>query len=369
MADADAVVGSLAAQTGLELVGCAPIEPLGQREPFLRAWLADGRAGEMRWLERRTEIRLEPRRHFPWAASMIVVGMPYRPGRPAPVDWRADLRGRIAAYALGADYHRTLGARLDRLAARLATHFPGDRFLSYVDTGAILEREWAWRAGLGWIGKHTLLLDTVRGSWMLLGELVTSLVLAGPERPADRCGGCRRCVASCPTDALAGDYTMDPRRCLSYLTIEHRSALPHALRPRLGNWIFGCDLCQEACPWGEDVQPLDAAAGAWLSPSLPALLALDDAGFVARFGGTAVARAQRRGLLRNVAVALGNSGNPEAIPPLVRALGDPEALVRAHVAWALGRLGGRAARDALDRARAREPDDGVVAEMDAALAG
>lgn len=366
MADAEATVAEIARGLALDFVGCAPIEPLG-RDAFLASWLADGRAGEMRWLERRTEIRLDPRRQFPWARSLAVVGWPYRPAPPPPGDWREHLTGRIAAYALGRDYHHALGERLDALAARLGERFPGARFLSYVDTGAILEREWAWRAGLGWIGKHTLLLGAERGSWMLLGELVTSLELAAPARPADGCGPCRRCVAACPTDALAGDYSMDPRRCLSYLTIEHRSALPRALRPALGNWVFGCDLCQEACPFGAEAERLDADAASWLAPSLPELLALDEAAFAARFGGTAVSRARRAGLLRNVAVALGNSGNPAALPPLVGALDDPEALVRGHAAWALGRLGGAAARRALERARDRETDAAIALEIDDAL--
>jgi epoxyqueuosine reductase len=368
MPDVEAVVRKLAADEGLTLVGCTPITPL-DRDAFLAAWLADGRAGEMRWLERRTEIRLDPRRQFPWARGMIVVGWPYRPAPPPPGDWRTTLRGRIAAYALGRDYHHALGDRLDALATRLAACLPGARFLSYVDTGAILEREWAWRAGLGWIGKHTLTLGTERGSWMLLGELVTSLPLDAGARPIDRCGACRRCVAACPTDALAGDYSMDPRRCLSYLTIEHRSALPRALRPALGNWIFGCDLCQDVCPWGAGTDGVDGPARDWLHPDLTELLSLDEAGFGARFGGSAVARARRPGLLRNVAVALGNSDNPDAVPPLIAALEDDATLVREHAAWALGRLGGARAARALERALGREPTAAVAAEIRIALGG
>jgi epoxyqueuosine reductase len=170
-------------------------------------------------------------------------------------------------------------------------------------------------------------------------------------------------VAACPTGALDGAYRMDPRRCISYLTIEHRSAIPPALRPLMGNWIFGCDLCQEACPWNRDARGPETEA---LAPHLPALLALDAAAFRARFRGTAVLRARRRGLLRNVAVALGNSGNPAAVPPLVAALADPEPQIRAHAAWALGRLGERSAHGPLERARRREPDEEVVTEIAAA---
>lgn len=368
MSEAETVVAEVAASAGLTLVGCAAIEPLG-REAFLADWLAAGRAGEMHWLERRRDVRLDPRRQYPWARAVIVVGWPYPPAPPPPADWRASLRGRIAAYARGRDYHHVLGERLETLAAGLARRLPVAEFRAYVDTGAILEGEWAWRAGLGWLGKHTLVLGADRGSWLLLGELLTSLELASPQRPVDRCGSCRRCVVACPTGALPGDYSIDPRRCLSYLTIEHRTALPRALRPALGNWIFGCDLCQEACPWGTETPDAGAEAAAWLHPSLPELLALDDAGFAARFGGTAVARARRRGLLRNVAVALGNSGNPAAAMPLAGALRDPEPLVRGHAAWALGRLGGREARRALEVARRREDDAEARAEIEEALAG
>jgi epoxyqueuosine reductase len=186
---------------------------------------------------------------------------------------------------------------------------------------------------------------------------------------ADRCGTCTRCVTACPTAAIEAGYVMDPRRCISYLTIEHRSAIPRALRPGVGNWIFGCDVCQEVCPW--NAAPTDAAAEvtAFLHPPLLDLLALDDAGFAARFAGTALTRAGRAGLARNVAVALGNSGNPDAVPALAQALDDPAPLVRAHAAWALGRLRGAAARAALDHARPREPSAEVVAEIAAALAG
>ena len=347
------------------LAGCAPIEPLPRRA-FLERWIADGRAGEMRYLTRRTAQRLDPRTDHAWARSLIVVAWPYAPPPPPSHDWRATLRGRIAAYALGTDYHDHVLASLERLAARLAEHFPGSRYLSYVDTGPILEREWGVRAGLGWMGRHTLLLNRGRGSYFVLGELLTDLEVEVTAPAADHCGTCTRCIDVCPTGALAGDYTMDPRRCISYLTIEHCSAIPPALRPGLGNWIFGCDLCQEVCPWNDERRP--AASDDRLAPHLPSLLALDEAGFAARFRGTAILRTRRRGLLRNACVALGNSGSPDGVPALAGALGDPEPLVRQHAAWALGRLGGRAARTALDAARRRESLADVRREIDDALA-
>jgi epoxyqueuosine reductase len=348
---------------GFPLAGATPLGASFRRD-FFAEWLADGRAGEMDYLARRTAERTDPRMAFPWARSVLSFGYPYRPPPPPPDDWRATLRGRIAAYALGVDYHDRIRALLADLSARLARHWPGARFRPYVDTGPLLEREWAARASLGWVGKNTLLLHRARGSYFFLAELVTDLEVEAVALPDDHCGGCSRCLTACPTNALT-PYAMDPRRCISYLTIEHRSALPVDLRPKLENWVFGCDVCQEACPW--NTEPREAAEE--LTPFLPSLLALDRGAFRARFGRTAVTRTKRRGLLRNVAVALGNSGNPEAVPPLVAALEDPEPLVRGHAAWALGRLGGRDARDALDGARLRECDESVRAEIAAARAG
>jgi epoxyqueuosine reductase len=358
--EALAVLGAVA---GFAHVGIAPLAAL-PREAFLGAWLAEGRAGEMTYLHDRLACRLDPRSEFPWARSIVVAALRYPPPPPLDPDWRTRLTGRIAAYALGADYHDRLPAMLAVLAAGLARLAPGTRTLAYVDTGPLLEREWATRAALGWTGKHTLVLHREHGSYFVLGELLTDLDAAAPPPLADHCGTCSRCVAACPTDALAGDYTMDPRRCLSYVTIEARGPIPLAVRPLLDNWIFGCDLCQQACPWNGEPT-------AWaheLMPSLPGLLALNADAFRARYRRTAVWRAKRDGLLRNVAVALGNSGNPEAVAPLARALAaDPAALVRGHAAWALGRLGGRSARAALDEARHREKDPAVRAEVEAAL--
>jgi epoxyqueuosine reductase len=359
------VVAAAARAAGFPLVGCVPLGPL-PGAAFVREWLAAGRAGEMGYLARRAEIRLDPRRQFAWARSLVCVGFPYRAPAPPPVDWKATLRGRMAAYTVGPDYHRHVRERLDRLADVLGRLFPGTRYLSYVDTGAIVEREWARQAGLGWIAKNTLVLHRQAGSYFFLAELVTDLEVDPVPLPRDHCGTCMRCVAACPTDALEQGYTMDPRRCIAYLTIEHRSAIPVALRERMGNWVFGCDVCQEVCPWNGDAH--DAAASAWLAPSLPDLVSLDEPAFHARFAGTAVARTGRRALARNAAVVLGNTANRDAVPPLIAALADPEPLVRAHAGWSLGRLGGPTARGALDRVRKNEPDSEARAEIETALA-
>jgi epoxyqueuosine reductase len=356
-------VAETARALGFPLVGCTPIEPLRLGE-FLTSWLAEGRAGEMRYLATRTAERLDPRRAYPWARAIVCLAYPYRPPPPPPEDWRTTLRGRIAAYAFGRDYHDRVGALLRDLIDRLHARWPAATFRPYVDTGPVLEREWAMRAGLGWIGRNTLLLHRAAGSYFFLAELLTDLPLAAVPMPTDHCGTCTRCLTACPTGALEG-YTMDPRRCLAYLTIEHRSAIPLALRSALENWVFGCDICQEVCPWNRDAR---APADPVLAPHLPELLTLDDAAFRARFGGTAVTRTRRRGLLRNAAVALGNSGNPAAVPSLIAALADREPLVRGHAAWALGQLGGRTARAALEHARGVEQDPGARSELDTALA-
>lgn len=363
VATREETIAAEARAIGFAHVGSAALGPLPRAE-FMTAWLAEGRAGDMTYLPKRAAERLDPRRAFPWARALVSLAYPYRPPPPPPADWRRSLVGRIAAYARGTDYHDHVLARCDRLAARLATRFPGARFLGYVDTGPIVEREWAMRAGVGWIGKNTLVLRRGAGSYFFLAELVTDLELDDAPPPADHCGTCTRCMGACPTGALDSAYQMEPRRCLSYLTIEHRGSIPLELRPRLDNWIFGCDLCQTACPWNVDATDADA----WLAPHLPSLLSLDDDGFRARFGRSAVARARRRGLLRNVAVALGNSGNPDAVPSLVAALDDPEALVRGHAAWALGRLPSASARHALERARRTEEDVAVKSEIEGALA-
>jgi len=240
---------------------------------------------------------------------------------------------------------------------------------AYVDTGPVLEREWAAEAGLGWFGRNTNLLNRHHGSYFFLAEIFTDVEFDSAVEPyREHCGTCRECLERCPTQALADGYLLDPRLCISYLTIEHRGAIPVELRPRLGNWIFGCDICQEVCPWNGDATRA-ASPNEDLAPSLIDLMRLDDAGFRRRYGKTAIARTKRRGLLRNAAIALGNSANPAALPVLARTLAqEPEALVREHAAWALGRLGARQARDALMRARTRETAPDVIREIDHALA-
>ncbi len=357
-------IAAAARAQGFVLVGFSALRRL-PRDAFYSRWLNEGRHGEMDWLARDPERRFDPRRLDSRLRSVISLGFPYNAPAPGRIDWRREMRGRIASYALGDDYHDRVTAAARALAADLGRLRPGAVARLYVDTGPVFEREWAREAALGWFGKNTNLLNRSHGSYFFLAEIFTDLELGGPPAPyGDFCGTCRRCLDLCPTGALEAGYVMESRRCISYLTIELRGPIDAELRPHLGNWIFGCDVCQEVCPWNEAAQ--DEASE--LQPYLPDLMSLDEDGFRARFRKSAIKRTKRRGLLRNVAVALGNTGNPEAVPVLAEAIRrEREPLVRSHVAWALGRLGGAAASRALRAAGAVESDPAVAAEIAGAL--
>jgi epoxyqueuosine reductase len=359
-------IHSQAAALGFTLCGFARLAPL-PREQFFADWLAQGHTGEMTYLAREPQRRIDPRLPFPQAKSVICLGYPYFPPRVPAIDWRTELRGRIAAYAMGVDYHDTIQEKLKTFVTYLQEIVPGLWARPYVDTGPLFEREWAYRSGLGWFGKNTMLLRKGVGSWFFLAEILVSVELEGEGIPQAHCGTCRHCLTACPTGALEEGYILKAPLCISYLTIEHRGSIPHELRPKIGNWIFGCDICQEVCPWNEKfAQPREELVEE-LFPSLPELMALDEAGFRARFGRSAIRRAKRRGLLRNVAITLGNSGNPQAIPILQAALHDPESLVRGHAAWALGQFQEREARVVLQQHFALEEDEQVRSEVRLAL--
>src|SRR5271170_231129 len=349
------------------MVGFAALRPLEERRDFYHQWLNAGRHVAMGYLAREPERRFDPRTLDARLRSVVSLAYPYHSPAPPKLDWRAELRGRVAAYALGPDYHDVVLKKARAVADAIGKLREGAITRAYVDTGPVFEREWAAEAGLGWFGKNTTTLSREHGSYFFLAEIFTSLDLDAPRAPyREHCGTCTRCLDLCPTAALAEGYLMEPRACISYLTIENRGPIPRELRPKLGNWIFGCDICQEVCPWNE---PFDDQVADDLMPHLSALMELDDAGFAARFKGSAVKRAKRRGLLRNAAVAMGNSGNPAAVAPLALVLErEPEALIRSHAAWALGRLGGAAAIQALERAQTRETDDAAREEIAAARA-
>ena len=362
-------IAATASEQGFILTGFATLRSLNDRREFFNRWIADGRPADMGWLAREPERRINPRVLDPRLRSVVSLAFPYTPPRPPHLDWRAELRGRIAAYALGPDYHDVVKAKAGVVADAVTAAIPGATTRVYVDTGPIFEREWAIEARLGWFGRNTNLLNRYHGSYFFLAEILTDALFESSGEPyREHCGSCRQCLTQCPTGALTDGYRLEPRLCISYLTIEHRGPIPPAMRPQLGNWIFGCDVCQEVCPWNDD-HARGAPINDALMPSLADLMALDDDGFRLRFARSAIKRTKRRGLLRNAAIVLGNSGNPAAIPILARALAnDPEALVRSHAAWALGQIGGSASRHALEAARTREPDASVAAEIALAIA-
>jgi epoxyqueuosine reductase len=351
---------------GFVLVGFARLRQLTERENFCRRWLDDGGHSSMAYLAREPERRFDPRRLDPRYKSVVSLGYPYAAPAIPDVDWRSELRGRIAAYALGRDYHDVVKRRARAVARIIADLRPGSITRSYVDTGPVFEREWAAQGGVGWFGKNTMILNREHGSYFFLAEIFTDAEFDAASEPyREHCGTCRRCVDLCPTGALADGYVMRSDLCISYQTIENRGPIPPELRPKLGNWIFGCDICNDVCPWNS--ASAGDGAGNDFMPRLPELLALNEQEFGRRFTVSAVKRAKRRGLLRNVAVVLGNTRNPDAVRPLALALEDEtEPLIRSHAAWALGQIGGRAARRALERAF-RDRDTAVRREAASAL--
>jgi epoxyqueuosine reductase len=342
---------------GFELVGIAPATSADAFDR-LRAWLDRDFAGAMAYMDRQAEARRHPASILPAVRSVVMVGLNYhyRPpnaggGRQetAPNPTRAadsaignppSAIGRVATYALGKDYHNVLRSKLNELLAWVQAEVPGTQGRGVVDTAPLLERDFARRAGLGWFGKNTMLIDKRLGSFFFLGALLLDLALQS-DTPFDaaHCGTCTACLDACPTQAFAGPYQLDARKCISYLTIELRGAVPEELRSGIGDWLFGCDVCQDVCPWNRKA-PLGAEPelqprGDLLAIDPVELLGLDESAFRRRFRGTALWRAKRQGLLRNAALALGNRGDEESVPALERALADPDPVVRDAVRWAL----------------------------------
>ena len=366
---------------GFSLVGIARPDP-SEHLAFYQRWIGQGRHGEMAYLARPDAVdrRGDLRRTMADVRSVVVVGIEYlTDARPEENDEPA--RGVIARYARGRDYHRVVKARLETLAERARARAGGEvTARAYVDTGPILERELARRAGLGWFGKNTMLIHPRRGSWFFLGALLLDIELE-PDGAfaADHCGTCSRCLDACPTGALlgrdaSGAPVMDAARCISYLTIEHRGSIPRELRAAIGNRIYGCDICQEVCPFNgpkfaeASSEPDFQAREHTTNRMLIDLMAMDEAAWDDFSRGSALRRAKRAGFLRNVAVALGNWGSPDAVPALGKALADAEPLVRGHAAWALGRIGTSAARAALDERADQEIHPEVREEIRHALA-
>jgi len=332
-------------ELGFDAVGITAVVPMDPA-PF-RAWLEAGYAAEMGYLHRHLPLRADLRAVLPGAHSVICVAVSY-PGGTCP-NWKSGrLTGwkpvpHVAHYARGADYHDVVAVRLQQLWHELQERHPDAAGRVFVDAGPLPERELARRAGVGWVGKHGCLIHPRLGSRFVLGEILTTLELAPTSPLSGSCGKCRRCLDACPTGALLASGVVDARRCLSYLTIEHKGPIPRELRTAVGTRLFGCDSCQDACPHNRHTYAgaLMEPAADLLAPDLCNLLEMTPAAFKARFHGTPLARAKRRGVLRNACVALGNAGEETAIPTLEHALCDAEPLVRGHAAWALGRLGGR----------------------------
>jgi epoxyqueuosine reductase len=364
---------------GFGVVGIAPAHPSAHGDAYER-WIGEGMHGEMGYLAREDAVakRRDPAVLVPGARSVVVVGMEYFNADADPSATADPSRGVVARYARNDDYHELIKKRLIALQDWINDTLLPVHGRAYVDTGAVLERELASRAGLGWHGRNTMLIQPRRGSYWFLGAILLDVDLAYDEPFArNLCGTCSACVDACPTGALLGrDETgaprMDARRCISYLTIELRGPIPRELRPALGNRVYGCDICQEVCPFNRFATPSDEPA--FLAregldgPSLIEWMGMTQEEFSRRFKNSPVKRTKRRGLLRNVAVALGNWGSPEAVPALAAALNDEEPLVRGHAAWALGRIGTEAARHAL-RGREEGEDDAWVREEIAAALG
>ena len=385
---------------GFDIAGIIPAG-LPRHGAAFGDWLAAGFHGEMSYLAARAAERADPTLFAPDAQSMIVVATSYVAGdtnssesgivaHPEPVEGRAAsiTQGRIARYACGPDYHDLIKPKLHAIDAFIRAR-TGREALGkvFVDTAPVLERDLAEQAGLGFIGRNCCLITPGLGSWTVLAGLMIpekletgslKLEAGNTRRQADQgCGRCTRCLDACPTRAFVAPHVLDARRCISYLTIELRGPIPCELRPLMGNWVFGCDVCQEMCPYNRQTKHTSAAAdqygdlrlsassavGIRARVSVSELLALDDAGFRARFRGTPVLRAKRRGLVRNACIAAGNAGDAALVPALVSLLTDAEPLIRGHAAWALGRLGGAEALRALDKATAVESDPWVREEI------
>ncbi len=359
-----------ARRLGFDLAGIAPaVSPLGFSA--LAEWIAKGYAGEMHYLPSRETAYEHPRHVLDGVKSLIVLGTNYRTADPPET---RPGEARVSRYAWGsADYHDLLKSRLKQLGDFVHTRFPGGRTRGVVDTAPLLERDFARLAGLGWFGKNTMLINKHAGSWLFLSALLTDVELAYDEpHHTSHCGSCRRCLDACPTDAFPEPYVLDARRCISYLTIELREPVPEEFREGLGDWLFGCDICQDVCPWNRKA-PVTAEPAFQPVPDLApadalALLQMDGEKFRGRFRKTPMARPRRAGLLRNAAIVVGNTRPAAALPLLFERLNDEEPLIRGAVAWALGRFASEpTAEAALKRRLEIEHDPGVIAELKAAL--
>ncbi len=342
------------------------IGPAGER---LHAFLAHARHGDMDWMKRNALKRADPKALWQDVRSILMAGMSYAPAGDPLAALEDGSRGAISCYAQGKDYHDVLKTKLIQIARHLTSH-TGAEAKVYVDTAPVMEKPLAAAAGLGWQGKHTNLVSRRHGSWLFLGAILTSAAIAPDEPETDHCGSCRRCLDVCPTDAFPAPYQLDPRRCIAYLTIEHKGHIPEPLRKPMGNRVFGCDDCLAVCPWNKFAAAARehrfAARQETDNPTLAELLALDDAAFRQRFAGTPIKRTGRDRFLRNALIAAGNSRDGSLVAPSRRLLGAPSPVVRAVAVWAVAQLAPEEARNLRLRLAPDETDPDVLAEWEAA---
>jgi len=350
---------------GLDAVRLARAALASEVGARYRAAVAAGHHGTMDWLARDPDRRASPNSLWPEARTAIVCGLNYGPDRDPLPELMAAGRGYLSVYARHRDYHDVLKGRLKELAGWIAARFACEVKV-FVDTAPVLEKPLAQQAGLGWQGKHTNLVSREYGSWLFLGEILTDLRLPTDEPERDHCGRCRRCLDVCPTSAFPAPYRLDARRCISYLTIEHKGPIPRALRPLMGNRIYGCDDCLAVCPWNKFAQAgrelkLQARHDL-VAPRLAELAGLDDAAFRQRFSGSPIKRIGRDRFVRNVLIAIGNDGAADLAVVAQKLLGDPSPLVRGAAVWALGQLLPAVRLQALRAAHAADECDDEVRE-------
>jgi epoxyqueuosine reductase len=334
-----------ALEIGFDLVGVSPVDSFPENQ-FYKEWLARGFAGEMKYMEREPEKRENIKNLLPGAKSVISCGLNYNTDYPYSIKETDKRRGWISRYAWGDDYHEIMKNKLSQLLEFIKSAVPDEDIMSriYVDTGPVLDRVYGKYSGIGWFGKNTCLINQKIGSWIFIGEIITNLELDYDNPAPDRCGTCTLCIDACPTGAILEPYVLDSRLCISYLTIELRGKIPMGLRGKVGNNIYGCDICQDVCPWNRrakvthksSFQPREGL----YNPELSSLSQLTEEEFRKMFKGSPVKRAKRKGFLRNVIVAMGNSKEKSFVPYIKKCLEDKDPLVRAHAAWALWKLQG-----------------------------
>ncbi len=335
-------LNAFALQSGFTAMGICRPSAIPQAAPRLAAFLAAGRHGQMGWMEDRKDWRGDPAALWPEARSVVMLAESYAPDHDPLDDLTRPDHGAISVYAQGRDYHDLVKKRLKTVGRWLLDQVPGEAIKVFVDTAPVMEKPLAQAAGLGWQGKHTNLLSRSFGNWVFLGAIFTTIDLPPDPPETDHCGTCRACLEICPTAAFPAPHQLDARRCISYLTIEHRGPVPEDLRPALGNRIYGCDDCLAICPWNKFAATARELryAGPHRAPPLAELAALDDAGFRARFSGSPIKRIGRDRFIRNVLYAIGNARNPALRDSAIRHLDDPDPAVADAARWAIARQEG-----------------------------